>query len=92
VPTVPLTEAKAKLNELVEDAVAMHERVTITRHGRPAAILLSIDDFESLQETLFWQSQAGITDDLDRSEREAREGQLYDEAQVRAKLGLPPKA
>src|ERR1700728_4170504 len=34
--TIPLTEAKAKLNELVDEAVRTHERVTITRHGRPA--------------------------------------------------------
>ena len=32
--TLPLTEAKAKLNELIDDAVTTHERVTITRHGR----------------------------------------------------------
>jgi prevent-host-death family protein len=29
-----------------------HGRVVITRHGRPAAVVLSIDDLESLEETL----------------------------------------
>lgn len=39
--TLPLTEVKTKLNELIETAVTTHERVTITRHGKPAAVLIS---------------------------------------------------
>lgn len=42
--TLSLTEAKARLNELVDEAVRTHERVTITRHGRPAVVMLSVDD------------------------------------------------
>lgn len=57
--TVPLTEAKTKLNELVEQAVATHERVTIARRGRPAVVLISVDDLESMEETLHWQAQPG---------------------------------
>ena len=38
--TIPLTEAKAKLNELVEDAVSTQERITITRHGKEVARLV----------------------------------------------------
>ncbi|GAB3199905.1 type II toxin-antitoxin system antitoxin RelF [Nocardioides hungaricus] len=89
--TVPLTEAKAKLNELVHEAVTMNEHVTITRRGRPAAVLVSIDEWESLQETLFWQSVPGIHEDLAEARRERDEGRGYDEAQVRSALGLPPR-
>lgn len=86
--TLPLTEAKARLNELVEDAVTTHERVTITRHGRPAAVLISVDDLESLEETLFWQSQRGVHEDVDAARAEKDEGKLYDEAAVRRRYGL----
>lgn len=86
--TLPLTEAKAKLNELVESAVRTHERVTITRHGKPAAVLLSVDDLESLEETLYWQSQPGAHDDLARSREEAERGELWDEAAVRRRYGV----
>lgn len=54
--SLPLSEAKARLSELVEQATRTHERVSITRHGRPAAVLLSADDFEAIQETLRWMS------------------------------------
>ncbi len=90
--TIPLTEAKTKLNELVDEAVTMHEHVTITRRGRPAAMLVSVEEWESLQETLFWQSVPGIHEDIAESRREAAEGRSHDEAQVRSALGLPPRS
>ena len=86
--TVPLTEAKAKLNELVEDAVRTQQRITITRHGRPAAVLISVDDLESMEETLYWQSQPGIHDDIAASRAEAAAGQLHDEAAIRRRYGV----
>src|ERR687887_235166 len=50
--TLSLTEAKAKLSELVGDVADQQERVIVTRNGRPAAVLISPDDLESLEETL----------------------------------------
>ena len=89
--TIPLTEAKARLNDLVDQAMTMHEHVTITRHGRPAAMLVSVEEWESLQETLFWQSVPGVHEDIATARRERAAGQDYDEAQVRAALGLTPR-
>jgi antitoxin YefM len=89
--TIPLTEAKARLNELVDEAVTLHEHVTITRRGRPAAMLVSVEEWESLQETLFWQSVPGIHEDIAEARRERAEGRTYDEAQVRSALGLRPR-
>jgi antitoxin YefM len=86
--TVPLTEAKAKLNELVDEAVRTHERVTITRHGRPAVIMMSVDDFEAIEETLFWQSQPGVEADVRVGRAEADAGTLSDEAAIRRRYGV----
>ena len=86
--TIPLTEAKSKLNELVEDAVRTQERITITRHGRPAAVLISVDDLESMEETLFWQSQPGVHDDIAAARAEAATERLHDEGAVRRRYGV----
>ena len=59
--TLPVTEVKARLNELIDSAVSTHDRVTITRRGKPAAVLLSVDDLESLEETLYWQASRAST-------------------------------
>lgn len=47
-----LAEVKDRLSEVVEHLQREHGRVVITKHGRPAAVLLSIEDLESLEETL----------------------------------------
>lgn len=86
--TLPLTEVKAKLNELVDEAVTTHERVTITRRGKPAAVLISVEDLESMEETLYWQAQPRIRDDLERGRQEEAEGRLWDEASVRRRYGV----
>jgi antitoxin YefM len=49
---VPLTEVKKHLSEVVDHLEREHGRVVITKHGRPAAVLLSLDDLESLEESL----------------------------------------
>jgi prevent-host-death family protein len=86
--TVPLTEAKAKLNELVEDAVRTHERVTITRHGKPAVVLMSVEDLEALEETLFWQAQPDVAADVAEGRAEVEAGGGHDEAAVRRRYGV----
>jgi len=69
-----------------------HEWFSITRNGRPAVVLVSADEWESLQEKLFWLSQPGILEDLAAVDADIAAGRIYDEAQVRARLGLPSKA
>jgi prevent-host-death family protein len=50
--TLPISEAKMKLGELVASLEAGDEEVIITRNGRPAAVLLATEAYEALQETL----------------------------------------
>ena len=50
--TLPLTEAKSKLSGLIDRVRSTDEEVVITRNGRPAAVLISAEEFDSWQETL----------------------------------------
>lgn len=50
--TAPLTEVRDKLREIVDDVVTTGTTYTITRHGRPVAVVLSHDEYESLIETM----------------------------------------
>jgi antitoxin YefM len=47
-----LSEVKAKFSEVVDEIATTHERVTVTRNGRPVVVLLSTDDLEAIEETL----------------------------------------
>jgi antitoxin YefM len=49
-----LAEAKDKLSAVVNDVTSTHEHYTITRNGHPVAVVLPIEDLESLEETIFW--------------------------------------
>lgn len=50
--TLSLSEAKAKLSGLIEDVERRDEEVIITRNGRPAAVLVSPDEYDSWKETI----------------------------------------
>lgn len=48
----PLRSVRDHLSEVVERVENQHERVTITRNGRAAAVLISPEDLAELEETL----------------------------------------
>ena len=52
VEQMPLRDVKNHLSEVVDKVEREHERVVITKHGRPAAVVVSVDDLESLEQTL----------------------------------------
>lgn len=81
---------EALFSELVQ-AESTHEIVQITKHGRPAAVLMSADDLESLHETLFWLQQPAVREDLAEGEREYENGETLSGEQLRARYGLPPR-
>ncbi|MGQ0779319.1 MAG: type II toxin-antitoxin system Phd/YefM family antitoxin [Pseudonocardiales bacterium] len=45
-------DARDRFSELIADVERTHERVVVTRHGRPVAVMIASGDLESLEETL----------------------------------------
>lgn len=68
--TLSLADAKAHLSELVSRVDRQHDRVTVTVHGRPSAILLSLDDLEALEETIAILSDEAAVRQLAASDAE----------------------
>jgi antitoxin YefM len=62
--------------------VRTHQRVEITRNGRRDAILMSADDFDSLQETLDILADPEAMRDMEEGLRDIREGRVYTLEQV----------
>ncbi len=73
---VPLAEVKNRLSEFVERVEREHDRVVITKHGRPAAVVVSIDDLESLEETLSILSDPTIMADLEAARADHEAGRV----------------
>lgn len=62
--TLSVSEAKMKLSKLVETVETTDEEVVITRNGRPAAVLVSPDELESLKETVAVRSDPALMDEI----------------------------
>ncbi len=86
--SVSLSEAKDKLSALVDEASREHEIIRITRHGQGAAVLMSEDALESLQETVFWLTQPQVREDIAQSKQAAEEGRTVSAKDARARYGL----
>ena len=75
---MPLADVKNRLSEVVDRLQREHGRVVITKHGHPAAVVISLDDLESLEETLDVMDSAALLDDI-------REALADSDAQVLSK-------
>ena len=84
--TIPITEAKARIAELADRVAREHDHFTITRNGRADVILISMAEYESLQETLDIVSDKETLADLRQSREDFAAGDTYTAGQVRAEL------
>jgi antitoxin YefM len=84
--SLPLAEVKAHLSELVGRVSTHHERLTVTVHGRPSAVLLAVEDLESLEETIAVLSNAGALRDLIEAEAEIARGEGESEERLAAAM------
>lgn len=83
--TLPLAEIKKRLSEVVDGVEHRHDRVVLTRNGRPAAVIMSPDDLEALEETLDLLSDPKAMREIRRAERAIEAGEVLSGDELRAK-------
>jgi antitoxin YefM len=71
---MPLADVKNRLSEVVDRIEREHGRVVITKHGHPAAVVMSVDDLESLEETLDIMDSSALLADIRESLTELTTG------------------
>jgi antitoxin YefM len=59
-----LADVKNRLSEVVDRLEREHGRVVITKHGHPAAVVISVEDLESLEETLDVMGSEALLGDI----------------------------
>ena len=64
--TLSVSEAKMKLSALIESVKTTDEEVVITKNGRPAAVLVSPDEYESWRETMIIRSDADLMAEINK--------------------------
>lgn len=75
---VSLADAKARLSEVIEGIETEHRRVVITKHGRPSVVVLAVEDFEALEDTLDVLSDPDAVADLREAAAARRAGEIIE--------------
>jgi antitoxin YefM len=83
--TLPLAEIKAHLSEIVDRVQREHDRVVLTRNGRPAAVIISPADLEALEDTLDLFSDPVALAEIRMSQADVANGRVLSADELRAK-------
>jgi antitoxin YefM len=83
--TLPLAEIKAHLSEIVDRVERQHERVVLTRNGRPAAVIMSPADLEALEDTLDLLSDPKALREIKAARNDTAKGRAVTADELRAK-------
>ncbi len=76
--TTSLAYVKAHLSAVVGSVHDTHERVIITRNGEPAAVLVSVDDLASLEETVDILANAALMAEIAEARKEIAAGETVE--------------
>ena len=80
---IPLADAKARLSAVLDEVRDTHERVVITRNGRPEAVIISVSDLAALEETLDLLSTPGALEEIRVAEAEIARGEAIGAEELR---------
>lgn len=81
---LPLSEVKARFSEIVEAVSSTHERVTVTRNGRPAVVVVSADDLEAIEDTLSILSDPASVRAIEEGRAAVAAGDVYTRDELEA--------
>lgn len=79
--TMPISEVKTRLPELVSGVAEREEEIVVTRNGKPAAVLVNYDEYERLKDTLDVLSDPALMKQIAQSKRfyaRRRQGQSFE--------------
>lgn len=74
----PLTEARSRLSEIVDEVESTGSTIEISRHGRPVAVVMGYEEYESLLETLNILADDATMDAIAEAERDIAAGDLIE--------------
>ena len=86
----PLDDAATHLSELAEEVESTHGHLRLTRSGRANLVLLTEDEFASMQETIALASDPEAQLEISEADAAYAAGDFVTGDELRARFGLPP--
>lgn len=84
--TIPMADAKARFSAVLDEVRDTHERVVITRNGRPEAVIMAVSDLEALEDTLDLLSTPGAVEEIRQAEADIAAGHAVGADELRRQL------
>lgn len=84
--TLPLAEVKSKFSEMVDRVEHTHDRIVVTRNGRPAAVMISPEELASLEDTLELLSDPDAMRELAEAKQAAADGDYITDEELRVRF------
>lgn len=84
--TVPVRELRSDLARVIDRVADLREHVIVTRRGRPAVVLIPVDEYEALEETAEILSDPDALDAIEEGRQEAERGETVTLAELRQEL------
>lgn len=88
IKTLPITDARKNLTKLVDKASKQLDEYVITVNGVPAAVLMSVSEYESWKETMEILSDPELMKAIKEGEEDIKKGRVYDWEKVKKELNL----
>ncbi len=79
---LPVTDVKKDLLALVKKVQKLRESIAITRNGRPTAVLLSMEEYEGLLETIEILADPNLVKTLRKARKELDAGKFIPHREV----------
>jgi antitoxin YefM len=84
--TQSLAAVKAHFSQVIDEVVGTHERVVVTKNGSPVAVILAVEDYEYLMETLQILSDPQAVAEIRDAQARMEQGETFGEDDIRATL------
>jgi prevent-host-death family protein len=83
---LPLNEVKTRFSAIADEVAATHDRVIVTRNGRPHVVVLAVEDFESLEMTREILATPGALADVRQGTEDIAAGRYHSLEEIQAAL------
>lgn len=86
---MPFSEARRRLSDLIDLVASRREHVVVTRNGRPEAVVISVDEYDALVETLAILDDPDAMRALDEADGDVAAGRVYTLDDIRRSARTP---
>jgi prevent-host-death family protein len=83
---LPLNDVKTRFSAIADEVAATHDRVIVTRNGRPHVMVIAVDDFESLQMTRELLAEPAAVQDILAADQAISAGEYHTLEELRTAL------